>query len=125
MRTLTCAVLLAAVGLSATAGTDVTGKWTGTASSTTAEGQTRDGTAVLNLKQTGAEITGSVGPTDDNQHTITKGTIDGDRITLEVVDAQLTIKFNLTLAGDRIAGDAVITDEGVNLKGKIDVKRAK
>jgi hypothetical protein len=125
MRTLSCAVLLAALGLSAAAGTDVTGKWTGSATATTEEGQTREGTAVLNLKQTGAEITGSVGPTDDNQHTITKGRIDGDKIMLEVVDDQLTIKFDLTLTGDRIAGDATITDEGHNVKGKIDVKRAK
>jgi hypothetical protein len=121
MRLLLCAALLAALGSSAA--TDVTGKWTG--SFTVISGDGHDETALLVLKQTGAVISGTVGPNEDEQHTITKGSIDGDKITLEVVEAETRVKLDLVLTGDRITGDVAVSGEGHSLKGKIDVKRAK
>jgi hypothetical protein len=125
MRTLLNAFFLATLGLAAATAADVTGKWSGSFTMTSAEGETKDGTALLILKQTGAEITGSVGPGEDEQHTITKGRIDGDKIVLESADGEMIIKFDLTLTGDRIAGDVAANGEGRSMKAKIDVKRAK
>jgi hypothetical protein len=77
------------------------------------------------LKQTGTEIAGTVGPNDGEQHTITKGRIEGDKITLESADGEATIKFDLMLAEDRITGDVNAIGEGRSLKAKLDVTRAK
>jgi hypothetical protein len=111
------------LGLSAAAA-DVTGKWTGSFKVTSGDGQ--DETALLVLKQTGMVITGTVGPNEDEQHTITKGSIDGDKITLEVVEAETRVRLDLVLTGERIVGDVAVNgEEGRGIKGKIDVKRAK
>src|SRR3954467_6542003 len=102
MRTILCALLLCAFALAAAPDTDVTGKWSGTFKLTGPGGQTKDTTALLVLKQNGSEITGTVGPHEDEQHAITKGKIAGDKITLESADGEMAITFNLALIGDRI-----------------------
>src|SRR5215471_12225495 len=124
MRTLLCFLVLAALGF-AVADVDVTGKWSGSFNAVGPDGQTKNSTAVLELKQNGSEITGTVGPNEGEQHEITKGKIEGEKITLESTDGGLAIKFDLTLAGDRMTGEANAVGEGRILKAKIDVKRAK
>jgi hypothetical protein len=109
----------------AVADVNVTGKWTGSFNVTGPDGQTKDGTAVLVLKQSGAEIMGTVGPDEGEQHQITKGKIEGEKITLEAADGGLTIRFDLAVAGDRITGDANAAGEGRTMKAKIEVTRAK
>lgn len=125
MRTLFCTLLLGALALVAAPDTNVTGKWSGSFNMTSSDGQTRDGTALLMLKQTGNEITGSVGPSEGEQHTITKGKIEGDKITLESADGPVVMKFDLALAGDRITGEVNAAGEGRTMKAKLDVTRAK
>jgi hypothetical protein len=125
MRTLLCFVCLAIFAGIAVADVNVTGKWTGSFNVTGPDGQTKDGTAVLVLKQTGTEITGTVGPDEGEQHQITKGKIEGEKITLEAADGGLTIRFDLAVAGDRITGDANAAGEGRTMKAKIEVTRAK
>ena len=44
---------------------DVTGKWSGSFETADAGGETRTSTALLNLKQAGSQITGTVGPNLD------------------------------------------------------------
>jgi hypothetical protein len=109
----------------AAAAADVTGKWSGSFKATSQDGEPRDGTALVILKQTGSDITGTVGPHEGEQHPITKGKIEGDRIVLESADGPMVIKLNLVLTGDRIAGDVTAEDEGRSLKAKIDLTRAK
>src|SRR5262245_58832581 len=81
VRTVLCVLIACALALAAAPESNVTGKWTG--SFKIVEGQSKDSPALLVLKQTGAEITGTVGPNDEEQHTITKGKIEDDKITLE------------------------------------------
>jgi hypothetical protein len=45
----------------------VTGKWSGSFNATNPNGETKESTAVLVLKQTGTDITGTVGPNEDEQ----------------------------------------------------------
>ena len=116
-------MVLASLGLAAASAADVTGKWSGSFKVISGDGH--DETALLVLKQTGMVITGSVGPSEDEQHTITKGSIDGDKITLEVVEAETRVRLDLVLTGDRIMGDVAVNGEGRGIKGKLDVKRAK
>ena len=123
MRTVFCILLLGALALVAVADTNVTGKWTGSYKIGGPESET--GTAVLVLKQTGSDITGSVGPGEGEQHPITKGKIEGDKVTLLVEDDGHTIKLDLVVAGDRITGDVNISHDGETRKGNVDVTRAK
>ena len=125
MRTILCFLILAAFAGIAVADVNVTGKWSGSFNAVGPDGQTKDSTAVLVLKQNGSEITGTVGPNEGEQHEITKGKIEGDKITLESNDGGIAIKFDLALAGDRITGEANAVGEGRTLKAKIDVKREK
>lgn len=125
MRTIVCILFLGVFALVAAPDTNITGKWSGTFNMTSSDGQTKDGTALLLLKQTGSEITGSVGPSEDEQHKITKGKIEGDKITLLVEDEGHTIKFDLLVAAERITGEANMSHEGETAKAKLDVTRAK
>jgi hypothetical protein len=118
-------LMLAALCAMAAAGADVTGKWSGSFKATRPDGQAQDGTALIILKQTGSDITGSVGPNEGEQHAITKGRIEGDKITLESADGGMVIKLALVLTGDRIAGDVTAEGEGRSMKAKIDLGRAK
>jgi hypothetical protein len=120
-----CFLLLAAFAGGAAADVNVTGKWSGSFNVVAENGQTKDVTALLVLKQTGSEITGTVGPNEDEQHAITKGKIEGDKITLESAEGGISMKFDLVLAGDRITGDVNAAGEGRTLKAKLDVVRAK
>src|ERR1044071_3219182 len=105
MRTTFCILFAVALALAVAPESDITGKWTGSFNMVAADGGAKDSTALLVLKQTGADITGTVGPNEDEQHAISKGKIEGDRITLESTDGGLSIKFDLRLSGDRITGD--------------------
>ena len=125
MRTLLLFIAVAALAGIAIADTNVTGKWSGSFNVMDENGGTKESTAVLMLKQSGSEITGTVGPDEGEQHAITKGKIDGDKITLESADGNVSIKLDLALAGDRITGNVSAVGEGRSMKGKIDVTRAK
>src|SRR4051794_11736080 len=72
---------LIAVGI-AGADANVTGKWTGTFNSIGPDGETRESTTVMMLKQSGSEITGTFGPNESEQAMVVKGKIGGDKITL-------------------------------------------
>jgi hypothetical protein len=122
MKGILCLLALAG-GLFADA--NVTGNWTGTFSPLDAQGVEHQGPALLKLKQTGTEITGSVGPGEDEQHTITKGKIEGDKVTIEVAEDEHRMVFTLVLAEDTLKGDVNASHGGESMKAKLDVKRAK
>jgi len=123
MKTLLCAMLLAVVALTA-AETDITGNWSGSFVITAASGETRNDTAYLKLKQTGKEVTGTVGPNEDQQFPITKGSIDGDKITIEADHDGHLLKLNLVVAAERITGGATLSSEE-QATAKLDVTRLK
>ena len=124
MRTLLF-ILIGALALVAAPEINVTGKWSGTAKITDSDGQTKDSPALLLLKQNGSEISGTVRPHEGEQHAITKGKIEGDKITILMEDEGRTIKFDLVLASDRLTGDVNIVLDGQTSKAKLDVTRAK
>jgi hypothetical protein len=124
MKILVCFLLMLGMTLSATAA-DVNGKWSGSFNITGPDGEVKEDTAFLVLKQNGAELTGTVGPREEEQFPIEKGKIEGDKITLEASAKGSVIKFELVLAGDHIKGDANGTHDGDAMKAKLDVTRVK
>jgi hypothetical protein len=127
MKTLLCLLVLTALAIVATADVNVTGKWSGSFNITGPDGSSKESTALLILKQNGTEITGSVGPSEAEQHPIQKGRIDGDKIALEAQDVNnnRVIKFDLLIVEDRIKGEATMSANGESRKAKLDVGRAK
>lgn len=125
MRTFVLLIVLAALAGMAFADVDVTGKWAGSFNPTAANGETKESTAVLILKQSGKDITGTVGPNDDEQYPIKSGKIEGNKVTLEADHDGHTLKLELVLAAERLTGEAHMSREGENMTAKIDVGRAK
>ena len=122
MRRIVFLGALMALCVAAASGADVSGKWTGSFKMTVPDGQIRERTACLVLKQMGTTITGSAGPDESEQHVLTKGKIEGDKITLETDDG---VKLDLVLTGERIAGEVTMLRDGETRNGKLDVGRAK
>ncbi len=119
------AILLTALTLTAVADTNVSGKWSGSFIVAGPDGD-KPSTAYLVLKQTGTEVTGTGGPTADDQHLTVKGSIDGDRITLVADHEGMKIKFDLVLSDGHMRGEANMTGEqGQSGHAKIDVTPVK
>ena len=94
-----CVVVLLLIP-SVWAAEDLTGTWSGTFITTMDENPPRDDVAYLVLKQTGAELTGTAGPTADQQRPIAKGTV----ATVNVNGKDTTkAAFDLTTPDDTVA----------------------
>jgi len=109
---------------------DFTGKWSGSFLQGRPDGSSSNETIFLDLKHKGAELTGTGGPTAALQWPISKGKVDGNKVTFEVqsggsADAGPVIAFTLTYAAGHLKGDASAERNGQKLTGKIDVERHK
>jgi hypothetical protein len=127
MKVLIFLVLASALALSAT-DNNVTGKWSGPTVLARPDGTNEDGSAFAILKQEGSRITGTAGPDETTQWPITKGAIAGDKVTLEVKDADgvTTYKLSLVLEGDHLKGPFTFnTSDGQTVSAKVDFTRVK
>jgi hypothetical protein len=105
---------------------DLTGVWTGTL--TRSDGS---GTAHLDLKQKGADLTGSCGPDADRQTAIARAkvaTVDG--VTTVTFDATQpsgsVMKFDLKLVDGRLKGNVALERDGERRgEATLDVGREK
>lgn len=105
---------------------DLTGVWTGTLTRTGSEG----GPAHLSLKQKGAELTGTAGPSADRQTAISNGKVSTVKgVTSVVFDATQTsgmvMKFDLKVVEGRLKGMVRAEQNGQKLEATLDVGRAK
>jgi hypothetical protein len=117
-------VLTALLALVASAA-DVTGAWNGTFKVTMPNGQTANDSVRLVLKQDGTRVTGTAGPNASQQAPITKGTIEGNRILLEMPVPEGTYKFDLWLEGDHLKGDLIKSAGAQSMRVKMDAIRAR
>ena len=84
---------------------DVTGTWSGSMAMTKGD-ETKDDTAYLVLKQTGAEISGTIGPNAEKRLTITKGSAEGNNVYIEAtVEGDNKMVLRLKVEGDKLVGD--------------------
>jgi hypothetical protein len=122
MKRTVCCLLLSVISLLA----DVTGKWSGSFDVTSPDGETKADTAVLNLKQDGGKITGTAGPNEEKQFNIKTGTIEGDKIALEVeMEDGGVLTFDVALVADHIKGDVKGQMGDEKMSAKLDVTRVK
>jgi len=97
-------VLLATAALSASA--DLNGRWSGTAELKMPDGTRDTSPLYLTVKLSGAEVSGTIGPADDQQWPLMKAKIEGDAISFEVQSNGPLFKVRLTLAEGRLKGEA-------------------
>ena len=76
---------------------DVTGKWEGSLTATREDGSKHDDTVLLILTQKDNTITGTVGGAENDQHPISTGTIDGDKVVLVATHATNGREYRLEL----------------------------
>lgn len=101
---------------------NVKGKWEGTASGPRDDGTTDTDAALLILDQKDTVVTGTLGGSETDQHPITKGTIDGDKLVLVATHVNgREYRLELTVKGDEMTGSIV---SGTR-KGDVAVKRKK
>ena len=102
------------------AASDVTGKWSGTIELKGPEGD-RTMPVVLVLKQNGTEITGTGGGSEDDQHPIKNGKIDGDNLNFEVHQERESgshvFRLALKLVGEKLEG--TINRDNEEMIGKL------
>lgn len=92
----------------AVAPADVTGKWDGTLTGQREDGSRNEDKALMILEQKDTTITGTVGGSETDQHPITSGKIDGNKITLEAKTASgREFHIELTLENDELKGTIV------------------
>lgn len=103
---------------------DLTGKWNGTFI-VTVNGEQDDDVAFLSLVQKGTELTGTAGPSLEQQWPIVNGKVEGTKVTFGAQTGGPSIKFVLTLVDGRLKGDASADDGGMVMTAKVDVGRSK
>jgi hypothetical protein len=117
------ALILSAVLAVADQAADVSGNWSGKVKIELPDGGTQDDTIYLVLKQTDTAITGTAGPSSDQQRPIATGKIEGNKVTLEVPVPNGAFKFAFALDSDRLKGEIVMAAQGQNIKARMDATR--
>lgn len=121
MRILFCLLLLCTLALNAA---ELTGKWSGSFDVTNPNGETKQSTAFMDLKEADGVVTGTAGPTAEEQWPLRKGKLDGNKLTFDVETEHGTISFELSFDGESISGTASGTgDGGEKLSAKLNLKR--
>ena len=85
---------------------DVTGKWEGSLTATRGDGSKHDDTVLLILNQKDGTVSGSIGGGENDQHPISTGTIDGDKVVITATHATngREYRLELTLQNEELNG---------------------
>jgi hypothetical protein len=119
----TLLLLFLSVALACTAtAADISGKWSGTFVAENGD----SGTAYVILKQSGSTITGSGGPDANEQWPALQGTIDGNKISLQVKSTTDGRVYNcaLVLDADHLKGEVHYSNTAGEIgNAKLDLTR--
>ena len=111
---------LSAVALSTP---NVTGRWSGTLQM---DGENEAKPAYSILKQEGNNLSGSVGPNENEQDSFKDGKVDEDKLTFDVPQGpsgEGSIHMEMQVNGDQMTGRATWSGPGIGGSGKISLKR--
>jgi hypothetical protein len=120
VRSFVFAFILSAASLLAS---DVTGKWRGSLEFTNDNGETRKGSAFMDLKQDGVPVSGTAGPNESESHQLRDGKFENNKLTFRVAADDAYMKVDLTLDGDELKGQVTREDGGGRVI-KLALKRA-
>lgn len=102
---------------------DISGKWSGQWETSPDGGP---GPHYMVLKQEGGTVTGTAGPTENQQMAITNGTVTGDTLKFDIsIPNGPTLKFEFKVTGDAMDGTAVLEMNGQKQQMKLSAKRIK
>lgn len=116
-------ILLALTAMTMLA-SDATGTWTGTFVISRPDGG-QDRNAHLILKQDGTKLTGTAGPSAEDQHVIDKGKAENGKLTFVIANEEAVMEFTLMQDGDEIKGEIKRERDGATETAKLSVKRVK
>ncbi|HXT71975.1 MAG TPA: hypothetical protein VN700_19630 [Vicinamibacterales bacterium] len=102
--------------------TDLTGTWSGPFVMTV-DGDTHDDTALMVLTQKGAELTGTAGPTAEQQWPILKGKVEGAAAEFDVQSDGPLVHFALKLVDGHLKGDAKAEMDGRKMSATVNLQR--
>lgn len=99
---------------------DVTGKWEGQLTATRPDGSASEDTVLLILTQKDGTITGTIGGSESDQHPISSGTIDGDKVVIAARHATngREYRLELTLQNDELNGTVTVGDRRAEVRTK-------
>lgn len=114
------AALLVTLAVSAPA--DIKGKWEGKITGQRSDGSASEDAVLLILEQKDSTITGTVGGNESDQHPITSGTIEGNKVTIVAKSASgREYRLELVIENDELKG----TLTSGTRKGQIQARRRK
>jgi predicted dehydrogenase len=99
---------------------DVTGKWDGRLTATRSDGTKHEDSVLLILNQKDGTISGSIGGSESDQHPITTGTIDGDKVVIVARHATngREYRLELTLQNEELNGTVANDEQRVEVRTK-------
>ena len=99
---------------------DVKGKWDGTVTAQRPDGTLNSDAALLILDQKDTAITGSIGGNESDQHPITSGTIEGNKVVIVAKHSEngREYKLELSLEGEEMKGTVLAGDRTAQLTVK-------
>lgn len=119
MTKVICCFVLSAIALFA----DVTGKWSGTGKGASSDGDDQTITVNMDLKQTGKEVTGTVGTGESADRYTANGSMEGDVLTLKVLTDEITYVVTFNVKDDKMTGEATAENGGNKIKIKLELKK--
>jgi hypothetical protein len=99
LRAVSISILLSLALLSSALAADITGKWKGPLEGTGAD-------VVLDLKSDGSTVTGTMSDSEGKPRPVTKGSLDGDKISLTVASEYQGNPITLIVTGT-VSGDTM------------------
>ena len=128
MKRLVALFVFALMVLPAIAAEDFSGKWSGTFSGVASDGTQVDENIYAVLVHKGAELTGTAGPSAEQQWKIEKGKVDGNKMSFEVVGGDgggIAAKLSLAFADGHLKGEFSAAKGEEKLVAKVDMTRVK
>jgi hypothetical protein len=131
MKKLALVLAFVIVALPALAAEDFSGAWSGSFTGVGPDGQERTEQIFMKLVHKGAALTGTAGPSSEQQWTIDKGKVEGNNVAFEVQaggGAQAgapVLKFALTFADGHLKGNMNAEQGTLKLSAKVDTTRVK
>ena len=122
MKTLLLTLFFSAIALSAA---EAAGKWSGSFEAKNSKGELRAERAYLAITQDGQNLTGTGGPTADDQQGMLAGKVEGDQLTFTVEHHGQLIGFKLRIDGDSMKGDISSDHNGEKRTAVVTFSRVK